>query len=655
MPNNLTKNTLEKSEDTYRLRLEEVERNGIENYLSGETTYNAIKNGSVINPDKIAIEYMSHGDCFDEKNIPNAAKSVYSKVGEAANPYCKITFRALFSKVTQCANLLNDIGVQKDDVVSLILPNYIETHIALWGAEAAGIVNPINPLLEANVIRDILNEAGAKVVIALGDTPGNDIWQKVSAIKDQIPTLETILVLYGESCSESNIINFETTLEQYPDKKLTSKRIIKPEDSASMFHTGGTTGTPKIAVHTHANEVANAAMLATSLSIKPSDKALVGLPLFHVNAAIATGLMPLSFGASIILAGPSGFRTPGVVANFFKIIEHNKVSFFSAVPTALGALLDVDSENCDLSSLNYGISGAAPIPVETFKQFQNKTGINLLEGYGLTEGTCVSSLTPIENSPRIGSIGMRVPFSKMRSVILDENNQYIREAKVNEIGALALSGPNVFPGYLEPKHNENLWIDIDSRPWLNSGDLCRVDEDEYFWLTGRKKELIIRGGHNIDPKSIEEPITAMVGVSLVAAVGRPDQYAGEVPIAYVTLTDPSINTEQIMAYAKKHIQERAAIPKAIHIIEQMPVTAVGKIFKPQLSWWQIEKVIKKHISEILPDIVFKKGQVYVEKHEKFGCIATISLSELTLKSTQEKLSAALNSYSIHYQYTNVNS
>ncbi len=637
------------SQDSYLKRIELIEKNGLDKVLAGATTYDALKNGAAINPEKVAIRYMLNGDCFDEENIPAQATMIHKAMGGIACPHRSIRFKELFSSVNQCANLLHDLGVGSQDVVSLLLPNFIENHIALWGAEAAGIANPVNPLLEAEVIRDILNAAGTKVIIALGNAPGNDIWQKVLKIKDQVPTLQKVLVLFGESKLEDDIINFEQSLKNYPADRLVSGRKIAPVEVASMFHTGGTTGTPKIALHSHANEVANAAMIAQAVTVKQDDVVLVGLPLFHVNAAIATGLMPLSLGATIILAGPGGFRSDKIVENFFNIIEHHQVTSFSAVPTALGALLNVDSSHNDLSSLKYAFSGAAPIPLETFKNFQNKTGLKLLEAYGLTEGTCASSMTPLENPARIGSIGMRLPFSQVKVMILDDEEQYVREAAPNEIGVLAITGPNVFAGYLESKHNRDIWIFAQGQLWLNTGDLGRMDEDGYLWLTGREKELIIRGGHNIDPKSIEEPLATMPGVALVAAVGRPDAYAGEVPVAYLTVTNSDISEQDILIYAQQHIQERAAIPKSVHIVEEMPVTAVGKIFKPQMSWWQIEQVIKTHLEESLAKEVLSGSSVEVDKHEKFGCLATISLPKSIEPGSVEKLESAIDRYSFHYQ------
>lgn len=634
--------------DGFSDRLESIEKKGLEAFLSGTTTYDAIKFGCEKNPNNIAIKYILRGDYYDEKNIPLKAKVGHKLLGEIANPNRHISYGELYTGINQCANFLHDLNVTKDDVISLLLPNFIETHFALWGGEATGIVNPVNPLLEAEVIRDILNAAGTKVLIALGNAPGNDIWQKVLKIKDQVPTLEKVLVLFGKSNPSENILNFEKSLKKYPGDKLVSGRVINPQDNASMFHTGGTTGTPKIALHTHANEVANATMMAVALEPKPDDVGLVGLPLFHVNAAIGSGLMPFSHGLPIVLAGPGGFRTEKVVDSFFKIIEHEKITFFSAVPTALGALLNVDSTQCNLSSLKFAISGAAPIPVETFKKFQDKTGIKLLEGYGLTEATCASSLTPIENAPRIGSIGMRLPFSQVKIVILDDQDQFLREAGINEIGILAIHGPNVFNGYLEAKHNEKIWIHINQEKWLNSGDLGRMDKDGYLWLTGRKKELIIRGGHNIDPKSIEEPLAAMPGVELVAAIGRPDSYAGEVPAVYLTLNDKSINEQKIMEYAMANIKERAAIPKVIHIIKDMPITAVGKIFKPQLTWWQIEEVVTIHFNECFTKAQATACAVKVSKHETFGCMANITLAKSITESDMDKLATAIDGYNFQY-------
>ena len=180
----------------------------------------------------------------------------------------------------------------------------------------------------------------------------------------------------------------------------------------------------------------------------------------------------------------------------------------------------------------------------------------------------------------------------MRALILDAGNRYIRDADTDEIGVIAIRGPNVFAGYLDPQHDKGIWIERDGETWLNTGDLGRQDADGYFWLTGRKKELIIRGGHNIDPKLIEEPLHHHPGVALAAAIGRPDGHAGEVPVAYVQLkSGVQVDPDELLEFARKHIPERAAWPKAIRIVDKLPTTNVGKIFKPNLQRLEIEDIV----------------------------------------------------------------
>jgi fatty-acyl-CoA synthase len=288
-----------------------------------------------------------------------------------------------------------------------------------------------------------------------------------------------------------------------------------------------------------------------------------------------------------------------VVKNFWKIVAHHRINFFSGVPTLYAALLDVPIDGQDIRSLEYGLCGAAPMPVEVFRTFQQRTGIKILEGYGLTEGACVSSVNPPLGERRLGSIGLHIPGQAMKAIMLDEAGRYLRDCAVDEPGVLVISGPNVFDGYALPEQNKSLWIDLgDGRRWLNTGDLGRQDGDGYFWLTGRKKELIIRGGHNIDPAAIEEPLHRHPAVQLAAAVGRPDAHAGELPVAYVQLKPGAQADErEIAAFAQTQIAERAAFPKHIRIVEAMPLTAVGKIFKPDLKRRETADALRVALSE----------------------------------------------------------
>ena len=263
------------------------------------------------------------------------------------------------------------------------------------------------------------------------------------------------------------------------------------------------------------------------------------------------------------------------------------------MPTLYASLLQQPIDGRDIGSLEYGLCGAAPLPLELMRGFQQRTGLKILEGYGLTEGTCVSTVNPPRGEQRPGSIGLRVPLQAMKAVVLEDAGAYVRDCGVGEVGVLVIRGPNVFAGYKAAEHNRGLWVDAgDGGRWLNTGDLGRQDAEGHFYLTGRKKELIIRGGHNIDPASIEQPLHAHPAVQIAAAVGRPDAHAGEVAVAYVQLKPGARATEaDLMAFAKDHIGERAAVPKAIRIIPAMPLTGVGKIFKPDLKLREIEDAL----------------------------------------------------------------
>jgi len=368
-------------------------------------------------------------------------------------------------------------------------------------------------------------------------------------------------------------------------------------DVASYFHTGGTSGSPKIAPHTHANEVFTGWATGFAADVGPGDVLLCGLPLFHVNAAIVTGVAAFQTGATVLLFGREGYRNRAMLGMFWEVVARERVTFFSGVPTVYAALLDIDTQGRDLSSLRYAICGAAPMPTELIRRFEARTGVRILEGYGLTEGTCVSAINPRDGERRPGSIGLRIPYQQMKIAILDEAGRHVRDCASDEAGAVLISGPNVFPGYKNPADNARLWA---ADGWLNTGDLGRRSADGYFWLTGRAKELIIRGGHNIDPKAIEQALYRHPAVISAAAVGQLDAYAGEVPVAFVALKPGDATTPaDLLALARPHIGERAAVPVRIEILDALPITAVGKIFKPRLGWLAAEHALTHALREAL--------------------------------------------------------
>jgi fatty-acyl-CoA synthase len=388
-------------------------------------------------------------------------------------------------------------------------------------------------------------------------------------------------------------------------------------------------------------------MIASAAELNAGEITLCGLPLFHVNGTTVTGSMPFSIGAHAVILGPRGYRDSSVMQNFYKIVAHYRAVSFSAVPTVLSVLLDIPKGDADISSLRYLICGAAPLSVELFKRFEEHCGMRILEGYGLTEGTCGSSFNPYHGQRKVGSIGLRLPYQQMKIFMVDEEGKFVRDAETDEIGSVCIGGPNVFNGYLDEAHNRGIWP---QKGWLNTGDLGRQDADGYFWLTGRTKELIIRGGHNIDPAAIEDPLYRLPGIQVAAAVGQPDPHAGEIPVAYVQLQDGAERTPQeILDYLQQEIGERAAIPKSVTLIDEMPLTPVGKIFKPALRWESIKRVYQTEL-EALGDSA-ASVEVTVGEDKIHGAMATLAIKPAAGVSNDEiekKVADILARYTVKY-------
>lgn len=602
------------------------------------STYDMIRQGVALDPDAPALSFFLQ---TDEHQHPETW-----------------TYRELLHKIHQTANFFDQLGARPATVIAYVLPNLPETHFVIWGGQAAGIVCAINPLLEAPAIAELLNAAEATILVTLAPFPGTDLWPKVHEAIQNVPGLRHLVLVNladrvrgpkrlaaialqkreeirrhglagvkGDLPPGLRLHDFDRALRRQPKTYLRSNREIAPDDFSSYFCTGGTTGTPKLAMRRHRNEVANAWSAAQFLGggVGTGKNIFCGLPLFHVNGVLVTGLLPFSKGAHVILGTPQGYRGDGVVKRFWEIVEYHRINFFSGVPTLYSTLLQVPIGQHRIDSLEYGLCGAAPLPVEVFRTFQERTGLKILEGYGLTEGTCVSSVNPPLGERRLGSIGLRIPGQLMKAVLLDEQGHYLRDCRAGEVGAIAISGPNVFAGYKIPEQNRGIWIDCgDGRQWLNTGDLGQQDEDGYFWLTGRKKELIIRGGHNIDPAAIEEPLHRHPAVQIAAAVGRPDAHAGELPVAYVQLkAGASASEEELMDFARREISERAAQPRHIRIVEEIPLTPVGKIFKPDLKQREIRDALLTALRETGIDV----AELVIRNDKSRGLTVAVMLGE----------------------------
>ncbi|WP_323006639.1 acyl-CoA synthetase [Pseudorhodobacter sp.] len=553
----------------------------------------------------------------------NAAKSIYEFLGRARDAHGDkpaisfqllsgatdraetLTWSQYHAKVTQAANLFRSLGVGPGDVVAFVLPNCTETAVTVLAGAVAGIVNPVNPLLDADQISSILRETKAKVVVTLKAFPKTEVAQKVAEAVRHAPAVKAVLEIdlnrylsppkswivpfvrpKNPVAHTARVLNFTAECARHPSDKLMFEDVRK-DRVAAYFHTGGTTGMPKVAQHKVSGMVYNG-WLGAKLMFKASDVVICPLPMFHVFAIYPILMSMIASGGHVVFPTPAGYRGDGVFDNFWKLVERWKITYMITVPTALSALMQRPID-ADVSSLRGAFSGSAPLPLELYKRFEKATGVQIIEGYGLTECTCLVSCNPPEGLKKIGSVGIPLPYTHVRILKHDAAGK-ATDCGVDQIGEICVANPGVFPGstYTEADKNRDLFAE---GIYLRTGDLGRMDTDGYLYITGRAKDLIIRGGHNIDPAEIEEALAGHEAVAMVGAIGQPDAHAGEIPCAYVELVQGATVTEEaLLDYARKHIHERAAVPRTIEILDELPKTAVGKVFKPDLRRLAIRRV-----------------------------------------------------------------
>ncbi len=503
------------------------------------------------------------------------------------------TFADLAGAVTQIANGLASLGVQRPDAVTLCGPNTSMLFAATLAAQAAGIAAPVNPALAGERIAELIRRTGSRILIAAGPELDPQLWQRLVTVARE-GRMNAILAVRPDGASGRPpalaadgglpTAYLEDLVAGQPSDGLTGASPPAAGDLAAFVHTGGTTGAPKIAAHTHANQLACGRGIAESSGLAPGQAMLGGLPLFHVNAMIVTGVAPMFSGARVVWPGPDGYRDPALYEHFWKIVEHYRIAAMSAVPTVYGTLarLPVDA---GISSLRLPIVGASPLPSAVREDFARRTGVRLLEGYGLTEATCASTWSR-PGEERTGSVGRALPGQQVKAVRIEADGSWA-DCAPGETGVLAIGGPAVFAGYLTdpgPGRPRVSRGDAVRDGWLDTGDLGHLDAEGFVYLTGRAKDLIIRGGHNIDPRVIEEALLRHPAVAAAAAIGSPDPHSGEVPVAYVVPADPGqFHEAELLAWAGTAIGERAARPKRIYPIPAIPLTAVGKHYKPALA------------------------------------------------------------------------
>ena len=508
---------------------------------------------------------------------------------EPGAPAVRWSYADLLARVHQTANALHRLGLQPGDAVAVLLPGCLEYHLALWGGAAAGIVQPLNPLLSDEKLASLMNAAQARVLIAWGDEASEGdtgLWAKAQRVRGLVHTLRTVLRVtpHGETAPPTlpaGCLDFHALIAAEPDDRLVSGRQIAPSDIAAYFHTGGTTGAPKLARHSHGAQVFTAWACVQLQGVRVDDVAINGYPLFHVAGVLPGSLTSLSAGAETVIPTPALFRNKAVIANYWKLVEAHKATVLTGVPTVLAALANVPVGDADISSLRYGRTGAAPMPGELAAKLKRLIGIQVHESLGMTEMAGISTITPPGMTSPPGCVGIRLPYTQWRIVALDEQGGASnRELPPGESGMVLFKSPNLFSGFLDEADNQHAFT---PDGWLATGDLGHIDDQERLHLSGRSKDLIIRSGHNIDPKVIEDALAAHPAVLLCAAVGAPDAYAGELPVVFATLIPGAVATEEeLLTFVSERVDEPPARPKRVTILDIMPLTNVGKIYKPDL-------------------------------------------------------------------------
>ncbi len=607
------------------------------------TSRGALQTIPTPSPDMPFEEWMQASNVFDAieqtKERCGSKKAISFLGTDPLAPPREVTYTELSDGIARTANAFRTLGMQRGDVVAYLLPSLVETQFVLWGAATAASALPLNPLLKAEEIAALCRAAGAKTLVALGPLPGTEIWAKANRVRELVPEITALVQVGGAKAPDATDVHLLADLLSTRAPQLAFADVPGLDDVAAYFHTGGTTGAPKLVIHTHRNQLAAAYGGAWAAGVGIDDVIVNGLPMFHVASAIFCSLGMFVAGAEVVILSPAGFRNPAIVANFWRIVERTGATIVGGVPTALSAVVKVDPDGADLSRVRVNICGASLLPRNVAEQMEQITGQPMREVYGMTESGGVICVDPVSRDRVIGSAGYPIPFSRVEARLQATVLADSRACAPGETGVLVVRGPNVTPGYKDAAQSASVFT---GDGWLITGDVGHVDATGRVFITGRSKDLIIRSGHNIDPAVIEECLMRHPAVADAAAVGMPDAYAGEVPVVYVTLRPGHDATqEELLAFTRSAINEPPALPRKLFVLDQLPMTAVGKIYKPALR----QDCAQQHLLELLRDEPV--AAVAAREVPGRGLVAFIELKEGGQAATDDaraRIAGALKGY-----------
>jgi long-chain acyl-CoA synthetase len=472
----------------------------------------------------------------------------------------KYTYREVDEITDRMAGGLRNLGLGKGDRVALLHPNHSDFILAYFAVSKAGAVTvPINPLYTAREVLHILQDSGARYI--LSTEPFASI---LGEVRPKAPDLEGLVVKrQGESLLDA--LRRESGPMRPGDPPACS-----PDDLAFIFYTSGTTGLPKGVMLTHRNVTFGGANTAQNYGLRETDVTIACLPLVHIFANASPVFGSLNSGGRVVVM--DRFQTEAV----YDALGREGVTWFPGVPTMFAYLLHAFAEKPRrIPSLRMGLSGGASLSVEHLARFESLFQAPVLEVYGLTESTGLVTANPVYGVRKPGSIGVSVSGVQVRLVGGDDG-----DVPLGEVGELVFKGPNATPGYWKRPETTEETI---REGWVHTGDLARQDRDGYFFMVGRKSELIISGGYNLYPREIEEVLYLHEEIAEAAVVGAPDVNLGEVPRAFVALkTGSGLTPEAIRDFCRRHLAVYK-VPKEVLILDALPKNTTGKILKKELS------------------------------------------------------------------------
>jgi fatty-acyl-CoA synthase len=512
--------------------------------------------------------------------LPSHAALTQIETGAEDESPRSLDYAQLHTSIARCGNLLISCGARRGEPVALLLPNLMEQQLLFWGAQAVAVAFPLNHLLAPEHLASLLLAAKVRVLIAQGPIPDGEIWPKALSVRQILADrLHRLIQVGGAPVRAANIVHFSSAAQTMPDQ-LDPALLPARGDIAALFHTGGTTGTPKLVQHTHQNELAAAFAFASMAETRSTDVVGNGYPMFHVAGAICLGLATFMAGGHLLNLSSSGFRNPLMVQNHWRLVERYRLTLTGAVATALAAIADVPTESRDLSSLRVAYSGGSFVPRTVAQRFEAASGVTVREAYGMTETSAVISVEPARGIRVLGSVGFAAPFVQVQIRELLADGTVGGAVRDGVSGVLVAKGETITPGYTDGAQNASAFTDDG---WLITGDLATIEETGRVTVLGRSKDIIIRAGHNIDPVIIEEAAASHPAVACAAAVGQPDRYAGELPVCYVALRrGAQVSAAGLVAHIAARVSDPPARPKSIYILDELPLTGAGKVFKPAL-------------------------------------------------------------------------